>query len=81
MSLPCVRLCRISFSPHNNPVRWMVPAVIPLSHLRKPRLREVKSVAQGKARTYYLFQSLTDSKAQTLTYVAIFQNLQQFQLP
>lgn len=52
-------------------MRWMVPAVIPLSHLRKPRLREVKSVAQGKARTYYLPQSLSDSKAQTLTYVAI----------
>lgn len=49
----------------------MVPAVIPLSHLREPRLREVKSVAQGKARTYYLLQSLSDSKAQTLTYVAI----------
>lgn len=52
-------------------MRWMVPAVIPLSHLRKRRLREVKSVAQGKARTYYLLQSLSDSKAQTLTYVAI----------
>lgn len=49
----------------------MVPAVIPLSHLREPRLREVKSVAQGKARTYYLLQSLSDSKAQSLTYVAI----------
>lgn len=47
----------------------MVP-VIHVSHLRSPKVKEVKSVAQGKARTYYLLQSHSESKAQALTYIA-----------
>lgn len=45
-------------------------SVIHASHLRSPKLREVETVTQAKARTYYLLQSHSESKAQALTYIA-----------
>ena len=68
-----VRRCRVSFKPHNNPAD--VPVVVPVSHLRNLNLREVQSVAQGKARTSGLLQSHSDSRAGALTCVVILPKL------
>lgn len=49
--------------------------MIPVSHLRDPKLREGTSRAQGKARTFFSLQSHSHSKARALTSVVILRKL------